>query len=60
MKLRDLFSRKPEVNTIAVEPAEIIGSTVKLDLDALDACVGGKADTDGVGCYVHSTRSNVH
>ena len=60
MKLRDLFSRKPVVKTQSDGQTTNTGSHAKLDLGTLDDCVGGQAETDGVGCYAHSRQSNVH
>jgi hypothetical protein len=60
MNLKQLFTRK---NREAVaQPAEAAGVVVptELDLDALEDCVGGRAEADDVGCYAQSTGSNVH
>ncbi len=49
MKLKSLFSRKPVAST--ADPALRQTEEARLDLDALDACVGGRVDEQGVGCY---------
>jgi hypothetical protein len=60
MKLfKDLFTIKRGQTD---PPAETQSSAphAALELDALDDCVGGRSETDGVGCYVHSTQSTAH
>lgn len=61
MKLKDLFTRKRVERSTAesVVPARVTVAA-KLDLDLLDDCVGGRADGEGVGCYVRSTQPTVH
>jgi hypothetical protein len=56
MKLRDIFFGSKGTNPASSEPAKSAATSVKLDFDALDDCVGGKPDVEGVGCYVRSTQ----
>jgi hypothetical protein len=55
MNIRQLFAKKsaPQSNR---QPSE----TLKIDACALDACVGGRMETDGVGVYLRSTESRAH
>jgi len=59
MNLKNLFSRKSNT-TAAPDRIERRGPSAKLDVDALDACVGGRGPTDGVGCYMQGDQSRVH
>jgi len=55
MKLRDWFRKQPS-EAAGSEPVETTTTIARLDLDALDACVGGRTETEGVGCYARSTQ----
>lgn len=58
MNLRNLFSKKA---TRPSPPAAVeMGRETKLDLAALDGCVGGRMETNGVDCYVRSTQTPAH
>lgn len=59
MNIKALFSKK---RTMQPEPKAnaMRAPDAKLDLDALDACVGGRADDDGVGCYARSIQPRTH
>jgi hypothetical protein len=59
MNLKYLFSKK---STHAKSSADVrVSATLsKLDIDALDSCVGGRASAEGVGCYLQSEQSRVH
>lgn len=59
MKLKDLFMTKPQ-RTAQPDERQTIAPNTTLDLDALDDCVGGRAETDGVGCYVNFTQPSAH
>jgi hypothetical protein len=60
MNLKSLFSRKPKTPIAERAPDTERSPVGSLDLDALDACVGGRAETDGVGCYLRSEQPRVH
>jgi hypothetical protein len=55
MKLKELLAMNLSP---APQPEAELSMTVNmaLDLEALDDCVGGRAETEGVGCYVHSDQ----
>jgi hypothetical protein len=55
MNIRQLFAKKPP-------PAQPSSGTAprRLDVDALDHCVGGRMETDGVACYLRSTPPPQH
>jgi hypothetical protein len=59
MNMKALFSKK---STLQSEPKANATRTpdAKLDFEALDACVGGRADDEGVGCYARSIQSRAH
>ncbi len=59
MKTNQAATTKPSEPARVQEP-QLPGVGTVLDLDALDECVGGRGDAEGVGCYVHSTQSKVH
>jgi hypothetical protein len=62
MKLKELFSKTP-TQVASSESAQVnngSSASAKLDLDALDDCVGGRAETEGVGCYLNSTKPRLH
>jgi hypothetical protein len=59
MKLKDLFSKKVK-EAVPAESVPSPASSANIDLDSLDECVGGQAETEGVGCYLHSTQSRVY
>ena len=59
MNIKSLFSRKSKT-MVAPQQIERRGSSAKLDVDALDTCVGGRGPTDGVGCYMQGDQSQVH
>ena len=60
MNLKSLFSRKSSQPAPRSEPTREHAPASRLDLDALDACVGGRAETDGVGCYARTVQQRVH
>jgi hypothetical protein len=49
--LKELFSRKR-----SDAPRHNQAPPAKLDLGMLDHCVGGRIETDDVGCYLRSTQ----
>ena len=59
MRLRDLFSRKSgeRAPTKSSDPSPDVR---RLDLSALDECVGGRAATDGIGCYMQSEQHRTY
>ena len=61
MNLRTLFSRKPSRDG-AVERSDRTdtGPVSELTMDSLDACVGGREEANGVGCYMRSTPTQAH
>jgi hypothetical protein len=59
MKFKDLFTKK-STETATSEQAPPVASNAHLNLDALDDCVGGRAETEGVGCYALSTQPRLH
>jgi hypothetical protein len=60
MNLRSLFTKKQTSAVPSERRGEEARSHERLDLDLLDACVGGRSETDGVGCYAHSSQPRVH
>ncbi len=56
MKWRDIFFGSKGTDAGSTESSQSAPTSVKLDFDALDDCVGGKPDVEGVGCYVRSTQ----
>jgi hypothetical protein len=58
MKLRRLFVRD-STDDAPADPIDAAAPSTQLDLDALDDCIGGRAETDGVGCYAHSTQPHL-
>jgi hypothetical protein len=59
MVFRNPFSRKSG-NPTQAKPEEAPPSVQRLDASALDACVGGRAATDGIGCYVQSEQHRAY
>jgi hypothetical protein len=59
MNIRSLFERKPKGPSVPVV-ADGYAVQRRLDVDALDACVGGRTQTDGVDCYLHSEQPRDH
>jgi hypothetical protein len=54
MRIKLLFERKSRaVELAAPQPP-------KLPLEALDQCVGGRLETEGVGCYVRTDAPPSH
>lgn len=60
MKLRQIFGRR-SLEAAASEAADVVSPPIaELDLDTLDECVGGRAESEDVSCYAQSTQSRVH
>ena len=57
-----LFSKKDSAPSVAPErhTAPSAGAHEELNLDALDHCVGGRVDSNDVGCYLQSSPSQAH
>jgi hypothetical protein len=59
MNFRTLFTRKSHHASATASGNERLPEG-PLDLDTLDACVGGRVDMHGVDCYAHSTQPRSH
>jgi hypothetical protein len=59
MFLKNPFAKKATEVTNVKSTAPLAPS-MKLDIEALDSCVGGRAETEGVGCYLRSTPTSAH
>jgi hypothetical protein len=59
MNLKNLFGRKATPAPVSLRPSAEI-SAKKLDADSLDDCVGGRTETNGVGCYLGTAQPRVH
>jgi hypothetical protein len=61
MKWRHLFGgTKGTAAAASAKPSKSAVASMKIDLDALEDCVGGKPESEGVGCYVQSTQPHAH
>ncbi len=62
MNFRNLFSKKDRTPSAAAErhPAPAARAYEELDMDSLDDCVGGRADSQDVSCYLQSVPSQAH
>ena len=59
MNFRNPFSKKVKESNGDVR-AQSRAPSLALSVDALDACVGGRASTEGVDCYMQSEQSRSH
>ncbi len=59
MKFKNLFRTKKREISVSSRHADQ-PPMHKIDLDSLDACVGGRGETEGVGCYMQSGRTGAH
>lgn len=59
MNLKSLFTKRSNKST---NPEGLIegASENALDMDSLDACVGGRVDSHGIDCYAYTTQPRVH
>lgn len=55
LNFRHLFAKKAPPKA---EPSH--SALPKMDLSAMDHCVGGRMETDGVGCYLRSVPPPAH
>jgi len=60
MNLRSLFTKKSTSPAVSERRGEEAQTHERLDMDSLDSCVGGRSETDGVGCYARSSQPRVH
>ena len=58
VSLKFLFARKAQRDTTEVASSSP-KQEQKLELTDLDACVGGRPEVDGVGCYSRATGNSV-
>jgi hypothetical protein len=59
MLFGNLFSRRSR-DSVPAKTAEVRAPATKLDASALDECVGGRAATEGIGCYMQSDQQRTY
>jgi hypothetical protein len=62
MLFKNRMAKKASERPAAAEPNPEVPSAAheELHLEALEQCVGGRSDSQGVGCYLQSTPSQAH